>query len=146
MLKQKNWGLVPYGISFHVGSQQRDIGQWDEAIAKTNYLFRALEEEEGIELGMINMGGGFPANYTTETHELSVYAKEITRYLKEDFGEDLPEIILEPGRSLVANAGILVSEIVLVSRKNNTALQRWVYTDVGKFNGFPPIKTHYIEE
>ena len=135
LVEAKKLGLVPWGISFHVGSQQRDIGQWDEAIAKTNYLFRALEEEEGITLGMINMGGGFPAHYTTPAHELSTYAKEITRYLHEDFGEDLPEIILEPGRSMVGDAGIIVSEVVLVSRKNNTALQRWVYTDVGKFNG-----------
>jgi ornithine decarboxylase len=135
LVEAKRLGLQPYGISFHVGSQQRDIGQWDEAIAKTNYLFRALEEEEGIKLGMINMGGGFPAHYTTPTHELDVYAKEITRYLREDFGDELPEIILEPGRSMVGDAGIIVSEVILVSRKNNTALQRWVYTDVGKFNG-----------
>lgn len=135
LAEAKKLGLTPWGISFHVGSQQRDIGQWDEAIAKTNYLFRALEEEEGITLGMINMGGGFPAHYTTPAHDLTVYAKEITRYLHEDFGENLPEIILEPGRSMVGDAGIIVSEVVLVSRKNNTALQRWVYTDVGKFNG-----------
>lgn len=135
LVEAKKLGLDPIGISFHVGSQQRDIGQWDEAIAKTSYLFRALEEEEGITLRMINMGGGFPAHYKTAANELPVYAKEITRYLKEDFGEDLPEIILEPGRSMVGDAGILVSEVVLVARKNNTALQRWVYTDVGKFNG-----------
>ncbi|HCM27007.1 MAG TPA: ornithine decarboxylase [Treponema sp.] len=135
LVEAKRLGLVPWGISFHVGSQQRDIGQWDEAIAKTNYLFRAMEEEEGIVLGMINMGGGFPAHYTTPAHELEIYAKEITRYLHEDFGEQLPDIILEPGRSMVGDAGIIVSEVVLVSRKNNTALQRWVYTDVGKFNG-----------
>jgi len=135
LVEARRLGLEPYGISFHVGSQQRDIGQWDEAIAKTNYLFRALEEEEGISLDMINMGGGFPAHYTTPAHELDVYAKEITRYLHEDFGEVLPKIILEPGRSMAGDAGIIVSEVVLVSRKNNTALQRWVYTDVGKFNG-----------
>ena len=50
-------------------------------------------------------------------------------------GEELPEIILEPGRSLIANAGILVSEVVLVARKARTAVERWVYTDVGKFSG-----------
>jgi len=135
LVEAKRLGLEPWGISFHVGSQQRDIGQWDEAIAKTNYLFRALDEEEGITLQMINMGGGFPAHYTAPAHDLNVYAKEITRYLHEDFGDQLPRIILEPGRSMVGDAGIIVSEVVLVSRKNNTALQRWVYTDVGKFNG-----------
>ena len=63
----KELGLVPYGVSFHVGSQQRDIGAWNDAIAKVKYLFNSLEEEEGIELKMIDMGGGFPASYTDPT-------------------------------------------------------------------------------
>lgn len=127
--------LEPYGISFHVGSQQRDISVWDAAIAKVKVIFERLKEEDGIELKMINMGGGFPANYITRTNSLETYAEEIIRFLKEDFGDDLPEIILEPGRSLIANSGILVSEVVLVARKSRTAVERWVYTDVGMFSG-----------
>jgi ornithine decarboxylase len=126
---------VPYGISFHVGSQQRDISVWDAAIAKVKVIFERLKEEDGIHLKLINMGGGFPANYITRTNSLETYAEEIIRFLKEDLGDDLPEIILEPGRSLIANAGILVSEVVLVARKSRTAVERWVYTDVGKFSG-----------
>ena len=95
----------------------------------------SLEEEEEIKLEMINMGGGFPAAYVTPANELSDYATEITRYLKEDFGDELPRVIIEPGRSLVGNSGVLVSEVVLISRKNNTALYRWVYLDAGVFNG-----------
>lgn len=135
LVEARELGLDPLGVSFHVGSQQRDIGQWDEAIAKTSYLFRALEEAEGLKLSMIDMGGGFPAHYAVPAHDLSTYAREITRYLREDFGDDLPRIILEPGRSLVADAGIIASEVVLVARKHDTALQRWVYVDAGKFNG-----------
>ena len=135
LVMARDLGLTPYGISFHVGSQQRDIGTWNDAIAKVYYLFSSLEEEEGIRLSMINMGGGFPAHYIQPTNELDVYASEITRYLHEDFGDELPMIILEPGRSLVADCGILTSEVILISRKNNTALQRWVYQDSGKFNG-----------
>ena len=131
----RDLGLTPYGISFHVGSQQRDIGQWNDAIAKTKYLFTSLEEEEGIKLSMINMGGGFPAHYIQPTNDLSDYASEITRYLHDDFGDDIPNIVFEPGRSLVGDSGILTSEVVLVSRKNNTALNRWVYQDTGLFNG-----------
>ncbi|MBM7061526.1 type III PLP-dependent enzyme [Pseudomonas sp. UL073] len=135
LILAKQLGLVPYGISFHVGSQQRDIDVWDAAIAKVKVIFERLKEEDGITLQMINMGGGFPANYIQRTNDLETYAEEITRFLKEDFGDDLPEIILEPGRSLIANAGILVSEVVLVARKSRTAVERWVYTDVGKFSG-----------
>jgi ornithine decarboxylase len=131
----RDLGLVPYGVSFHVGSQQRDIGAWDAAIGKVKVIFERLKEEDGIDLKLINIGGGFPANYMTKTHELSTYAEEIIRYLREDFGDEMPEIILEPGRSLVANAGILVSEVVLISRKSRTGLHRWVYVDVGKFSG-----------
>lgn len=135
LVMARELGLTPYGISFHTGSQQRDIGQWNDAIAKTKYLFNSLEEEENIKLSMINMGGGFPANYVEPANDLNDYASEITRYLKDDFGDEMPEIILEPGRSLVGDSGILTTEVILTSRKNNTALARWVYVDAGKFNG-----------
>ncbi|OEC35562.1 ornithine decarboxylase [Pseudomonas cuatrocienegasensis] len=135
LILAKQLGLVPYGISFHVGSQQRDIDVWDAAVAKVKVIFERLKEEDGIVLQMINMGGGFPANYITRTNSLETYAEEIIRFLKDDFGDELPEIILEPGRSLISNAGVLVSEVVLVARKSRTAVERWVYTDVGKFSG-----------
>lgn len=131
----KELKLEPYGLSFHVGSQQRDIGAWDAAIGKMKTVFDRVQKENGITLKMLNLGGGFPANYLSRTHEIATYAEEITRFLHEDFGDDLPEIILEPGRSLCANAGVLVSEIVLISRKSHTSLHRWIYTDVGKFSG-----------
>jgi len=131
----KELGLEPYGVSFHVGSQQRDIGAWDAAIDKVKSIFDWLRDECDIHLKMINMGGGFPANYLNRTNDLATYAKEITHYLQDDFGDDMPEIILEPGRSLCSNAGILVSEVVLISRKTTTSLHRWVYTDVGMFSG-----------
>ncbi|MDX1490319.1 MAG: type III PLP-dependent enzyme [Pseudohongiellaceae bacterium] len=131
----KDLGLEPYGVSFHVGSQQRDIGAWDAAIGKVKVIFERLKEEDNIELKMINLGGGFPANYIQRANTLDLYAEEITRFIEEDFGDEFPEIILEPGRSLISNAGVLVSEVVLISRKSHTALQRWVFTDVGKFSG-----------
>jgi len=135
LILARDLGLEPYGVSFHVGSQQREIGAWDAALGKVKVIFDRLREEDGIKLKMINMGGGFPANYMQRTNDLETYAAEITRFLKEDFYDELPEIVLEPGRSLVSNAGVLVSEVVLISRKSRTALHRWVYTDVGKFSG-----------
>lgn len=128
-------GLVPYGISFHVGSQQRDINAWDSALSKVNYLFSWLKENEGLHLSCINIGGGFPATYREKTHPVEIYAKEITRFLEEDYGSNLPRIMIEPGRSLVGNAGVLVSEIILISRKSRTALERWIYQDCGRFGG-----------
>jgi ornithine decarboxylase len=127
-------GLEPYGISFHVGSQQRDIGQWDNAISTCKYLFDCAKAE-GVPLKMLNLGGGFPATYISPTHETSVYAAEIIRFLKEDFGETLPEILLEPGRFMAGDAGVLVTEVVLISKKSEANQYSWVYLDAGKFGG-----------
>ena len=63
--------------------------------------------EKGIRLKMINLGGGISAKYQSQAHDLETYSKEIRRFLLEDFGEKLPEIIIEPGRSMVANAGVI---------------------------------------
>lgn len=132
----KTLGLEPYGISFHVGSQQKDVAAWDDALAKVKYMSDWLKYEENIKIKMINLGGGFPTNYISEVNPIQVYADEINRYLTEDYDEDeMPEIILEPGRSLVGGSGVLVSEVVLISRKSRTDLTRWVYTDVGLFQG-----------
>ncbi|CAI3794943.1 Diaminopimelate decarboxylase [Pseudomonas sp. MM223] len=49
LILARDLGLVPYGISFHVGSQQRDISVWDAAIAKVKVIFERLKEEDGIE-------------------------------------------------------------------------------------------------
>ncbi|MDD4062409.1 MAG: type III PLP-dependent enzyme [Candidatus Pacebacteria bacterium] len=133
-LEAKSMGLIPYGISFHVGSQQRDIAQWDNAIAQCKYLFDSLRER-GVELKMINIGGGFPSDYLKPTKSLNVYSKEITRFLKEDFGAKLPEIIVEPGRSMVGDCGIIVSEVIMISEKSATSNYKWMYLDVGKFGG-----------
>lgn len=135
LILARKLGLVPWGLSFHVGSQQRDITAWDSALSKVNYLFTWLKENEDLELKCINMGGGFPATYREKTNTVQTYADEIKRYLYEDYGNDLPEIFIEPGRSLVGDSGVLVSEIVLISRKSRTALERWVYQDCGRFGG-----------
>lgn len=134
ILKARDLGLIPYGISFHVGSQQRDVGQWDSAIALCRYLFDALKKE-GVTLGALNLGGGLPAHYLRPTPETAEYMASIKRYLEEDFPRENIDIILEPGRSIAGDAGVIVSEVVLVSKKSDTNDARWVYLDVGKFNG-----------
>ncbi|MBS9779854.1 MAG: type III PLP-dependent enzyme [Moraxellaceae bacterium] len=129
-------GLEPYGISFHVGSQQKDVAVWDDALSKVKYMFDWMKYEEDIKIKMINLGGGMPANYISEVNPIKVYAEEINRYLSDDYDDvDMPDIILEPGRSLVGDSGVLVSEVVLISRKSRMDLTRWVYTDVGLFGG-----------
>jgi len=131
----KKLGLISYGISFHVGSQQRDIGQWDDAISQCKRLFENIKKKHGLELKMINLGGGFPAKYINPTESVSDYAKAITNFLHEDFGDNFPEIIVEPGRSMVADAGVLVSSVVMSSQKSDNKGDLWLFIDAGKFNG-----------
>jgi ornithine decarboxylase len=54
--------LHAYGVSFHVGSQQMNPDAWDAALAASAEIFRVCAER-GIVLGMVNLGGGFPARY-----------------------------------------------------------------------------------
>ncbi len=134
ILHARDLGLEPYGISFHVGSQQRDIGQWSTALSNVGSIF-AWAEDHGIKLSMVNMGGGFPANYTDPTNPIEHYAGDITSFLKMNFGEELPEIIIEPGRSMTGDCGVIVTEIVNVAKKSTHDLYHWVFFDIGKFGG-----------
>src|ERR1700758_4580597 len=132
--KARDAGLDPYGISFHVGSQQTDLGQWDGAVRTAAQMFSALAEAD-IDLRMINIGGGFPAHYRGEVPDVEHYARAVMTAVTRHFGNDLPEIIIEPGRSLVGDAGVIQSEVVLIAEKGGADRRRWVYLDVGKFNG-----------
>jgi len=135
IVEARDLGLVPYGLSFHVGSQQRDIGEWDHSISQCKYLFDDVKRYEGIELKMVNLGGGLPAKYLKPTRSIQQYAEIITKYLHEYFGEELPEILIEPGRYMAGDAGVVVTEIVLISKKSESSQYEWVYLDIGKFGG-----------
>jgi len=130
--KAREVGLDPYGVSFHVGSQQTDLEQWDGATGTAAWMFSALAEAD-INLRMVNIGGGFPAHYSADVPGVDRYARAVMAAITKHFGNDLPEIIIEPGRSLVGDAGVIQSEVVLISEKGDD--RRWVYLDVGKFNG-----------
>ncbi|HLO78045.1 MAG TPA: type III PLP-dependent enzyme [Magnetospirillum sp.] len=134
LVKARELGLDPYGVSFHVGSQQTDLRQWDIAVGKAAMLFTALDEA-GIELRMVNLGGGFPAQYRSNIPAVEQYADAVMTAMTNHFGNALPAMIIEPGRSLVGDAGILETEVVLISQKGYDDDTRWVYLDVGKFGG-----------
>jgi ornithine decarboxylase len=127
-------GLVAHGISFHVGSQQHNVEAWDRALASTAAIFRACAER-GINLAMVNLGGGFPAKYVRKTPKLESYGKAIFRALRRHFGNAIPETIVEPGRGLVGNAGMIEAEVVLIAKRSPEDELRWVYLDIGKFHG-----------
>lgn len=143
-------GLRPWGVSFHVGSQQKDPEQWDAAVAAAASVLRTLEAD-GLDLPMVNLGGGFPTTYRDEMPTAAEYGEAIRRALVRHFGNRLPEIIVEPGRGLVGDAGVIETEVVLIAKKGDADARRWVYLDIGKFHGLAetmdeairyPIESH----
>lgn len=106
LIKSRELKLEPYGVSFHVGSQQRDAKQWEVAIMKAAMVFTDLRDA-GIELKMINLGGGFPAQYRDEIPEFAEYADTISKALTDAFANNIPHVIVEPGRMIAAEAGLI---------------------------------------
>jgi ornithine decarboxylase len=128
-------GLNAYGVSFHVGSQQTNPRMWDGALQSAAEIFRDLAER-GINLQMVNLGGGFPTKYLKNVPAVKQYGHAIFRALSKHFGNRIPETIIEPGRGMVGNAGLIEAEVVLISKKSAQDSEiRWVYLDIGKFNG-----------
>ena len=127
-------GLEPHGVSFHVGSQQRNQHAWDRALASAASVFKECGER-GINLVMVNLGGGFPTKYLKNVPTVKTYGTAIFRSLRKHFGNRIPETIIEPGRGMVGNAGLIEAEVVLVSKKSEEDDVRWVYLDIGKFGG-----------
>ena len=127
-------GLKAHGISFHVGSQQANPEMWDGALASAAAIFHEMAER-GIALSMVNLGGGFPTKYLKEIPGVESYGSAIFGALRKHFGNRIPETIIEPGRGMVGNAGVIESEVVLVSKKSDEDEVRWVYLDIGKFHG-----------
>jgi ornithine decarboxylase len=136
--------VVPHGVSFHVGSQQRDPAAWDTAVAEAARLFRDLEER-GVRLTMLNIGGGFPTRYRKGVPALNAYGAAIKESIVRHFGNRLPDVIVEPGRQMVGDAGVIQAEVVLISKKSEGDAKRWVYLDIGKFGGLAETMDEAIQ-
>jgi ornithine decarboxylase len=130
----RDLGLSAHGVSFHVGSQQTQLDAWDRALAESAQIFRTLAERD-IHLSMVNLGGGFPTKLLKTIPEPQAYGQAIHRSLVTHFGNRIPETIIEPGRGMVGDAGVIKTEVVLISRKSADDATRWVYLDIGKFGG-----------
>jgi ornithine decarboxylase len=122
-------GLQPYGIAFHVGSQQCDPSAWATAIQTAADVMRRLERD-GIRVSMLDLGGGFPVRYDEPVPAIEQIAAVVQAAVR-----DLPypvALVAEPGRYLVAEAGVLVAEVIGTASRAGTP---WVHLDVGAFNG-----------
>jgi ornithine decarboxylase len=144
MLEAGERGLDPYGLSFHVGSQQTTTRAYEVAIGKVAMLFTDLTEA-GINLRMMNLGGGFPTRYRDDVPEIDQFGNAIMTAMTEHFGNNLPDMVIEPGRFVVGDAGVVQAEVVLVSRRDKNDPVRWVYLDIGRFGGLAETEGESIK-
>lgn len=140
LVRAKLLGLRPVGVSFHVGSQQTDPMQWAVAIGIAAGVFRDCSRQ-GIALELLNVGGGLPAHYRAPVRPLSSYAEAILSSVSAQFGSAAPRIMVEPGRYLVGDAGVLRSQVLLIARHG----RRWVYLDAGRYNGLAETQGEAIQ-
>ena len=107
-------------------------------------LFTDLTEA-GLNLRMMNLGGGFPTRYRDEVPEIDTFGDAIMGAMVAHFGNNLPEMLIEPGRFVVGDAGLVSAEVVLVSRKDPADPVRWVYLDIGRFGGLAETEGESIK-
>jgi ornithine decarboxylase len=142
LLRAVELGLSPRGVSFHVGSQQTDPAAWRTGIEHAARIGARLAPA-GVRLPVINVGGGFPVRYRDDVPSVADCAAAIGTYLGECF-DDVPDVLVEPGRAVVADAGVLRGEVVLVASKSATDRHRWVYLDVGRYGGLAETENEAI--
>ncbi|MBO6091860.1 MAG: type III PLP-dependent enzyme [Acetobacter sp.] len=143
MCEARTLGLDPYGLSFHVGSQQLSVEAYEVAIARVASLFEELKIE-GVNVRMLNLGGGFPVSYADDVPSIDNFTKAISNTISRYFGDVWPEVLLEPGRFIVGKAGVVYTEAVLVSARGARNGTQWIYLDIGRFGGLAETENESI--
>ena len=131
LMRARELGLIPYGISFHVGSQATNPAAWQQEIRALGPVISHLNTM-GIRIEVLNIGGGFPTQYAIGDTPLTLV--QIARSVHDAIRElpYQPTLMLEPGRGLVADTGIAVASIIgKVERREYT----WLFLDLGVYNG-----------
>jgi ornithine decarboxylase len=104
-------GLTCEGLSFHVGSQTTNFDNYVQALGLCANLFQEARDRGYTKMNLVDIGGGFPAAYDDTVKPFRELAKVINNELERLFPPDI-QILAEPGRFLVANAGYSVSKVI----------------------------------
>lgn len=129
-LHARRLGLIPYGMTFHVGSQNKDPLAWVRALERLVSIWETLKHED-IELEVIDIGGGFPTQFQEPVPEVEEIAAVVLPVHRQLFG-DRAGLLVEPGRGLVGNAGIMAASVINRAQRGE---REWLYLDVGAFHG-----------
>lgn len=130
LLRAKELGLRPYGISFHVGSQASDPEAWASVLGILRSIVQDLKEL-GVTLDVLDLGGGYPCQYASSNVPS---LKEIAQYTVKQYKKlpYRPQLILEPGRGIIADAGILVASVIARIQRRGS---NWLFLDAGVYSG-----------
>lgn len=124
-------GLTPYGISFHVGSQCLVPSAYVQAIQDAARVMDLLETH-GVRVELLDVGGGFPAEYAgTPPPDIEMYGQAIRSALAQHLPYSV-RVIAEPGRAIAAEAGTMISSVIGVAHRFG---KDWAHLDVGAFHG-----------
>ncbi len=108
------------GIDCHIGSQILDISPFFAALDKLLELVKTLQNN-GINLKHLDLGGGIGVNYynseenATKMPDISAYVEKVQNHIKNSAFPHL-ELIFEPGRSIIANAGVLITKVLFLKQ------------------------------
>ncbi len=114
--------VVPVGVDCHIGSQITDMQPFIDA-ARHVFEFVAQIEALGIELKHIDLGGGFGICYKDEE---APSFDQVAKVLAPFFTDSRYQLILEPGRSIIANAGALITSVEFIKQ---TGVNEFVLVD-----------------
>lgn len=117
------------GVTFHVGSQCLQVANWQEGLIATRQVFDKMLEA-GLHPRLVDIGGGYPVRHTKPIPAIETIGSAVNSALSLFPAE--VQVIAEPGRYLVSDAGWFVCQVVGTATRNQ---QRWVYWDAGVFGG-----------
>ena len=131
--KAKSLGLVPAGISFHVGSQSTNVENYLQALDISADIFDK-SKEEGMPLKIMDIGGGFPIQHFDNEVGINFerMASQIKKHINSLFDKNV-KFIAEPGRFLVGPAGTLVTQVIGRTFRNN---KNYYYLNDGIYGDF----------
>lgn len=125
-------GLLPWGLTFHVGSQCENISNWIKAIQICDKVWEDAWRD-GIRLKLLSLGGGIPVKYTHIVPSIEKVGTVAMKELSKTFlYKTKPVFTIELGRSIVADVGVLVNTVFGTATRGEI---NWIYIETGTYNG-----------